>query len=95
MIDLNPEKEPLIHAAIKRDALLENVRPHPNANRYTPNQNPTPQTPNRRPQTAHPEAGGGGREPCVPLLGRFAHREHARVIPQPSNQKLEIPTPQS
>ncbi|KAJ1479164.1 phosphoenolpyruvate carboxykinase, partial [Baffinella frigidus] len=25
MIDLNPRKEPLIHAAIKRDALLENV----------------------------------------------------------------------
>ena len=25
MIDLKPEKEPLIHAAIKRDALLENI----------------------------------------------------------------------
>jgi phosphoenolpyruvate carboxykinase (ATP) len=25
MIDLNPEKEPLIHAAIRRDAILENV----------------------------------------------------------------------
>ena len=103
MIDLNPSKEPLIHAAIKRDALLENVQPHPvharggtlNANRHFPHLIPTPHTPHRKRHTLTQVVVDENLQCLYSDGSRTENTRGSFPSPQTKNWKSQTPNPET